>query len=218
MSEREVVAKFFDTQVGKPYKRDANIGLLIEKSAKPVTLETIAKAAYLLRDTLLLSLEFEEAWQDERERLENDLRLARLGIERATETRIGFAHRNAFIEKRLREEAQKEHESLVKQLGEKFRSESLERLREVAEKRRIHGLTASEFLQERAASQPKDTRKQYDGFASLPDYLVLPGDVQATKIDATFLRGLVRGDYFLYRRLANRYGMTQISDRQNNQE
>jgi hypothetical protein len=201
MNEREVVAKFFGAN--PQWKINANIGFLIDKSAKPLSVENLSIAALALRDTLLLAPEYEDAWQD-------------CKFYQPGET--GLAHRAIFIEKlRAKEQqeiASKESEVLIRQLGDKFRGQSLERLREVAEKRRVHRLTASQFKQEREATALKKVR-QYDGFPVLPEYLVLPGQVQATKIDAVSLLALVRTDYYFYKRLVNKYGGQQITDRQN---
>jgi hypothetical protein len=167
-----------------------------------------------VRDALLLSPRYQEEWEDEIERLEREKELDHRSFR---DGRIGSAHRNAFIEKLRARDAVKEYESLIATLGEKFRGQSIERLREVAEKRRIHVLTASQFREERAAEEAKAPKKprEYDGFPILPEFLVLPGQVQATKIDAAFLSGLVRADFYLYRRICSKYGMTQITDRQN---
>ena len=201
MNDREVVRQFFEAH--PEWKADANISFLIEQSAKPLSVENLLSAAMVLRDKLLLAPEYEDAWQDYK-------------FYHPGET--GLAHRAFFIEelraKEIKEAASKEYEGLIKTLGEKFRGQSLERLREVAEKRRVHGMTASEFRAERAAQAPKEVRKQYDGFITLPDYVVFPGDIQATHITPALLQGLPRAGYWRYRWLCKRYGVLQISDRQ----
>ena len=198
---REVVRQFFEAH--PQWKADANISFLIEQSAKPLSIETLLSAALVLRDKLLLAPEYEDAWQDYK-------------FYHPGET--GLAHRAFFIEqlreKEVRNAASKEYETLITQLGEKFRGQGIERLREVAEKRRVHGMTASEFREERAAQAPKEVRKHYDGFITLPDSVCFPGDIQATHITPALLQALPRVDYWRYRWLCKRYGMTQISDRQ----
>jgi hypothetical protein len=206
MNDKEIVAQFLKLQRPE-YDRNANVISLLDylmRVAKPVMVESLNDAVYQLRETLLLAAAYEDAWED---------------FKFYNPGQTGSAHRIEFIEKMRAKEVQAarttERDGLLKVLGDKFKNESLERLREVAEKRRIHGLTASQFKEERAAAAPKETRrKQYDGFVSLPDLLVLPGDIQATKITSEFLRGLPRANYSLYRWLCSRFGMNQITDRQ----
>jgi len=132
----------------------------------------------------------------------------------------GFSFRREFLqkmeEKELADAITRERETLIKQLGERFRGFTLERLREVAEKRRIHGLTASEWRVERAANAPPAPKvRQYSDYPTLPEFLVLPGEIKATRIDAAFLLGLARTDYWLYKKFVSKYGGNQITDRQN---
>jgi hypothetical protein len=202
MNEREVVAKFFALR--PEFALQSNVSFLRDHVAEPITVESLNAAADQFRDTLALANPYDAAWLDWCALNPN---------------KRGLAYRRQLVEgmreKEIQAAATKEYESLIKQVGERFRGESIERLREVAEKRRVNNLTASQFKQERAASAPKVPQRQYDGFPIMPDFLVLPGSVQATKIDAAFLSGLVRADYYLYRRLASKYGMDQITDRQN---
>jgi hypothetical protein len=182
----------------------ANQNFLLDLAGKPVTIEGLTRAAAQLRDSLALAPAYEDAWDEHRYAHPSD---------------NNSAGRALFIEKLRKKEVQqaesREYEALIKQVGEKWRGEPLERLREIAEKRRIHGLTASQFKQERAekaATAPK-APKEYDGYLPLPDYLVLPGQAQATRIDGPFLQALVKADYSMYRRLFTKYGGAQLTDR-----
>ncbi len=202
MNDQEIISAFFASR--PEFAVQANASFLIERAGTPLTVQSLAAAAQALRDTLLLAPAYESAWQNH---------------VFYNPDQKGLAHRGIFIEnlreKEIQAAATKEHEALVKQLGEKFRGESLDRLRAVAEKRRVHGQTASEFRAERAASAPTRQRSSYDGYPVLPEFLVLPGDVQARKIDAEFLNRIYRTDYYIYRRLYDRFGGRQLTDRQN---
>jgi|HubBroStandDraft_6_1064221.scaffolds.fasta_scaffold02488_15 hypothetical protein len=200
MNDQEIIAKFFE--VRPEFAVQANISFLRDQAAKPLTVESLSAAADQLRDTLLLAPEYESAFE---------AFLFHNGKKK------NLAERAIFIEtmraKEIQAAASQEYEALIKQLGEKWRGNTIERLREVVEKRRIHNMTASQFKEQRAPT-PKEHRP-YAEFPTLPEILVLPGNVQATRIDAAFLTNLPKTDFYLYRRLYNKFGGQQITDRQN---
>jgi hypothetical protein len=145
--ERQVVEMFY--KQNPQWRRDANTSFLLQRSTKPVTVESLVAAAYLLRDTLLLGEGYDNAWEDYKFYHPGE---------------AGLAHRAIFIEKLRAKEMQEaeavERAILVKSLGDKFKDEPLQRLREIAEKRRVYGLTASEFKAEarRTGSEGKTSR------------------------------------------------------------
>jgi hypothetical protein len=57
-------------------------------------------------------------------------------------------------------------------------------------------------------------RRKFPGYPNLPDMIVLPGQVQATKCDSVFLLNLARTDFYEYKRLCSRFSSDQITARQ----
>lgn len=85
------------------------------------------------------------------------------------------------------------------------------RLSEILSKQAQAKLSVPELKEIVRASQPQ---RRLDGYPNLPDFIVMPGNVQATKCDAAFLLRLAKQDLFEYRRLVSRFGTDQINERQ----
>jgi hypothetical protein len=63
------------------------------------------------------------------------------------------------------------------------------------------------------ADAHRDQRK-YPGYPDLPTTLVPRGQVQAIRCDSTYLLGLAKKDFYEYKRMVDRFGSAQITDRQ----
>jgi hypothetical protein len=132
--ERKVVEEFY--QQNPQWRREANTSFLLERSTKPVTVESLVAAAYLLRESLLLAPDYQEEWENEKERLEREKELGLSSSYHRAE-QIGTAHRIAFIEKLREKEMKEEQERLVEELGGgSFRGLPLEDLRQIAATRK----------------------------------------------------------------------------------
>jgi hypothetical protein len=71
--------------------------------------------------------------------------------------------------------------------------------------------TVSELKQVIEDSKPQ---RRKDGMPQLPEFMVLPGQVQATKIDADFLNKLIRVDYEMFKmKFVRPYGAAQVDER-----
>ncbi len=116
MNDQEIIAKLFESRL--EFAVQANSSSLLERAAKPITVESLNAAADQLRDTLLLASACESAWQEHKF---------------YNPDRKNLAERSLFIEKWRKQELLHEYNSLLKELGrEDLRGIPLGDLREIA--------------------------------------------------------------------------------------
>jgi len=85
------------------------------------------------------------------------------------------------------------------------------KLATVTSKQAQSQLSVPELKQIVRDSQPK---RRFDGYPTLPAFIVPQGQIQAVKCDSAYLLGLAKNEYYEYRRMISRFGSPQISERQ----
>ncbi len=85
------------------------------------------------------------------------------------------------------------------------------KLESVTSKQAQSQLSVPELKQIVRDSAPK---RRFDGYPTLPAFIVPQGQVQAVKCDAAYLYGLAKQDFYEYRRMVSRFGSAQITERQ----
>jgi len=86
-----------------------------------------------------------------------------------------------------------------------------ERRDEILREQALNRVSVPELHQIVRDAEPK---RRYPGYPNLPDTIVPSGQVQAVKCDAAYLYGLAKNDFYLYKRMVEKFGSQQINDRQ----
>jgi hypothetical protein len=95
----------------------------------------------------------------------------------------------------------------------KTRHQVRERLLEVQQKQLAASKPVSQLHAEVKAATKIERR--LDGYPTLGQFMVLPSEVRARRVDGEFLRTLAKVDYEHYRKLVRLYGAAQITERMN---
>ena len=100
-----------------------------------------------------------------------------------------------------------------KRLGYLSRIQLLDELERRNLKSELRSMSPEEVAKRRDAYRPPQQPPRSDGYPTLPQYLVLPGHVQATQMTPELIRSLVKTDYDCWRLLVRKYGSDQITER-----
>jgi len=100
-----------------------------------------------------------------------------------------------------------------KRLGLLSRIELIAELEKRNLRSELRSMSVEEITKRRDAYRPQQAPTRSDGYPTLPQYLVLPGHVQATSMSPETIRNLVKADYNCWRMLVRKYGPDQITER-----
>ena len=201
MNDKETLAAFYRRRPELDVR--ANDGFLLEQATKPISIQSLTIAANQLESTLLITKEYQSAWDE-------------FVFYNPEKNRMAF--RRQFLdemrEKEIQLEAKHEYNSIIKELGrEDLRGLPLETLRVHRENKRRKSLSASELHKLSQLENPAPSTKP----DALPQFYTPIGRKREIELTAETLRkaGTKTGELSIgdLKFLIRRYSSTEVNKR-----